>query len=267
MFIWTSCLSNLAVQSAVSTCDSEPWQTGGQTGWREAQDEDSQRDFWSIAASKGPCTHCCTFVMHALRMHCDMQHLLCMYSAQMYTGMMAQHGMKLLAQTQTSQLRGSLELHEGHMLIWNWWACAAFACLHVLAAASCNQLTHIGMAFEPRRGQSKDELQWHYCWIDNIFVTYVLPCPTLGMQGRMCLMLGPPGSGKSSLLKILAGKIKDSKLVKVQFVATWPSLVKQKQQQCHDVADCAFPDDTAWSRVSNAEQGADSEPLQSWCLL
>lgn len=36
-----------------------------------------------------------------------------------------------------------------------------------------------------------------------------------GVQGRMCLMLGPPGSGKSSLLKILAGKIKDSKLVKV----------------------------------------------------
>lgn len=35
------------------------------------------------------------------------------------------------------------------------------------------------------------------------------------LQGRMCLMLGPPGSGKSSLLKILAGKIKDSKLVKV----------------------------------------------------
>lgn len=31
----------------------------------------------------------------------------------------------------------------------------------------------------------------------------------------MCLMLGPPGSGKSSLLKILAGKVKDSKLVKV----------------------------------------------------
>ena len=31
----------------------------------------------------------------------------------------------------------------------------------------------------------------------------------------MCLMLGPPGSGKSSLLKILAGKIRDSKLVKV----------------------------------------------------
>ena len=36
-----------------------------------------------------------------------------------------------------------------------------------------------------------------------------------GMQGRMCLMLGPPGSGKSSLLKILAGKVKDTKLVKV----------------------------------------------------
>jgi ABC-type multidrug transport system ATPase subunit len=34
-------------------------------------------------------------------------------------------------------------------------------------------------------------------------------------QGRMCLLLGPPGSGKSSLLKILAGKIKNSKLVQV----------------------------------------------------
>ncbi|DBA97183.1 TPA: hypothetical protein ACH3X1_014944 [Trebouxia sp. C0004] len=33
--------------------------------------------------------------------------------------------------------------------------------------------------------------------------------------GRMCLLLGPPGSGKSSLLKILAGKIKNSKLVQV----------------------------------------------------
>ncbi|KAL0035494.1 hypothetical protein WJX77_008879 [Trebouxia sp. C0004] len=33
--------------------------------------------------------------------------------------------------------------------------------------------------------------------------------------GRMCLLLGPPGSGKSSLLKILAGKIKGNKLVQV----------------------------------------------------
>ena len=31
----------------------------------------------------------------------------------------------------------------------------------------------------------------------------------------MCLLLGPPGSGKSSLLKILAGKVKSSKLVQV----------------------------------------------------
>ena len=35
------------------------------------------------------------------------------------------------------------------------------------------------------------------------------------LQGRMCLLLGPPGSGKSSLLKILAGKVKNSKLVQV----------------------------------------------------
>ena len=31
----------------------------------------------------------------------------------------------------------------------------------------------------------------------------------------MCLLLGPPGSGKSSLLKILAGKIRGNKLVQV----------------------------------------------------
>ncbi|KAL0038217.1 hypothetical protein WJX79_008741 [Trebouxia sp. C0005] len=34
--------------------------------------------------------------------------------------------------------------------------------------------------------------------------------------GRMCLLLGPPGSGKSSLLKILAGKIRGNKLVQVK---------------------------------------------------
>ena len=40
-------------------------------------------------------------------------------------------------------------------------------------------------------------------------------CLLLTLQGRMCLLLGPPGSGKSSLLKILAGKVRDSKLVQV----------------------------------------------------
>ena len=47
----------------------------------------------------------------------------------------------------------------------------------------------------------------------------------------MCLMLGPPGSGKSSLLKILAGKINDSKLVKVcSYLACmfWQECVVQK---------------------------------------
>ena len=33
----------------------------------------------------------------------------------------------------------------------------------------------------------------------------------------MCLVLGPPGSGKSSLLKILAGKIRGNKLVQVSY--------------------------------------------------
>ena len=33
----------------------------------------------------------------------------------------------------------------------------------------------------------------------------------------MCLLLGPPGSGKSSLLKILAGKIRGNKLVQVSY--------------------------------------------------
>ena len=37
----------------------------------------------------------------------------------------------------------------------------------------------------------------------------------LTLQGRMCLLLGPPGSGKSSLLKLLAGKIRGNKLVQV----------------------------------------------------
>ena len=36
----------------------------------------------------------------------------------------------------------------------------------------------------------------------------------------MCLLLGPPGSGKSSLLKILAGKIQGSNLVQVSAVCT-----------------------------------------------
>ena len=40
----------------------------------------------------------------------------------------------------------------------------------------------------------------------------IIGCP---LQGRMCLLLSPPDSGKSSLLKFLAGKIRDSKLVKV----------------------------------------------------
>ncbi len=44
------------------------------------------------------------------------------------------------------------------------------------------------------------------------------------MQGRMCLLLGPPGSGKSSLLKILAGKIKNSKLVQVIHLTVPPCL-------------------------------------------
>jgi len=45
------------------------------------------------------------------------------------------------------------------------------------------------------------------------------------LQGRMCLLLGPPGSGKSSLLKILAGKIKNSKLVQVTHLTVLPSFV------------------------------------------
>ncbi len=44
------------------------------------------------------------------------------------------------------------------------------------------------------------------------------------LQGRMCLLLGPPGSGKSSLLKILAGKIKNSKLVQVTRLIWLPCL-------------------------------------------
>lgn len=44
------------------------------------------------------------------------------------------------------------------------------------------------------------------------------------LQGRMCLLLGPPGSGKSSLLKILAGKIKNSKLVQVTHLILLPCL-------------------------------------------
>lgn len=44
----------------------------------------------------------------------------------------------------------------------------------------------------------------------------------------MCLLLGPPGSGKSSLLKILAGKIRGSKLVQVSSLTvchSWHSSV------------------------------------------
>ena len=35
------------------------------------------------------------------------------------------------------------------------------------------------------------------------------------LQGRMCLLLAPPASGKSTLLKVLSGKIQDGGLLKV----------------------------------------------------
>ena len=38
----------------------------------------------------------------------------------------------------------------------------------------------------------------------------------MSIQGRMCLLLGPPGSGKSTMLKALAGKIQTSNLLKVR---------------------------------------------------
>ncbi len=44
-----------------------------------------------------------------------------------------------------------------------------------------------------------------------------MPVVCLTLQGRMCLMLGPPASGKSSLLKILGGKIRGNKLVQVRY--------------------------------------------------
>ncbi len=58
------------------------------------------------------------------------------------------------------------------------------------------------------------------CYTTNT-ITCLLCClltpKLLTLQGRMCLLLGPPGSGKSSLLKILAGKIRGNKLVQVSY--------------------------------------------------